>query len=192
MLDESHMHATGCSVGSDVKMSNISSPWYYDGKDTVYFTETVDDSCQLAAIDLKKGEIRHITREKGMVVEFAPYEKGFLTLCIRGNDGIELYRTELSGKQTQLTHLNTHLTEEYTISTPEELTFQNEAGDEIKGWIIKPVGFDDSKKYPVILDIHGGPKTAYGPNFFHEMHVLGQLGLWCYFLQSHWLRRKGY
>ena len=101
-----------------------------------------------------------------MVVEFAPYEKGFLTLCIRGNDGIELYRTELSGKQTQLTHLNTHLTEEYTISTPEELTFQNEAGDEIKGWIIKPVGFDDSKKYPVILDIHGGPKTAYGPQLF--------------------------
>ena len=176
VLDESHMHATGCSVGSDVKMGNISSPWHYDGKNTVYFTETVDDSCQLASIDLEKGEIRHITQKKGMVVEFAPYEQGFLTLSIRGNDGIELFYTEMSGKETQLTHFNTHLTEEYTISTPEELTFQNEVGDEIKGWIIKPVGFDDSKKYPVILDIHGGPKTAYGPNFFHEMQYWANLG----------------
>lgn len=165
VLDESHMHTIGCSVGSDVKMGNIASPWYYDGKDTVYFTETVDDSCHLSAIDLKKGEIRRITQKKGMVVEFAPYEKGFLTLSIRGNDGIELFKTELSGKETQLTHLNSHLTKEYEISTPEELTFQNEAGDEIKGWIIKPTGFDDSKKYPVILDIHGGPKTGLWPQF---------------------------
>ncbi len=57
VLDESHMHATGCSVGSDVKMSNISSPWHYDGKDTVYFTETIDDSCQLVAIDLKAASV---------------------------------------------------------------------------------------------------------------------------------------
>ena len=176
VLDESHMHSLGCSVGSDVKMSNLSSPWYYDGKDSVYFTETIDDSCQLVAIDLKKGGIRHITEQKGMVVEFVPYEKGFLTLSIRGNDGIELFFTELSGKEKQLTHFNSHLTAEYAISTPQELTFVNEEGNEIKGWIIRPVGFDDSQKYPVILDIHGGPKTAYGPNFFHEMQYWANLG----------------
>ena len=61
------MHATGNSVRSDVKMSNISSPWYYDGKE-IFFTETVDDSCQLAAMDMKTGAIRYITDKKGMVV----------------------------------------------------------------------------------------------------------------------------
>ena len=175
VLDESHMHATGNSVGSDVKMSNISSPWYYDGKE-IFFTETVDDSCQLAAMDMKTGAIRYITDKKGMVVEFVSYDGGFLTLNIRGDDGIELFKLNLDGTEEQLTNFNTHLTTDYTISTPEELTFKNEVGDTIKGWVIKPVGFDDSKKYPVILDIHGGPKTAYGPNFFHEMQYWANLG----------------
>ncbi len=65
VLDESHMHTIGCSVGSDVKMGNIASPWYYDGKDTVYFTETVDDSCHLSAIDLKKVKSAVLRRKKG-------------------------------------------------------------------------------------------------------------------------------
>ena len=77
VLDESHMHATGCSVGSDVKMSNISSPWYYDGKDTVYFTETVDDSCQLAAIDLKKERSAISPGEKVWLLNLHRMKKGF-------------------------------------------------------------------------------------------------------------------
>src|SRR5260370_35015105 len=41
---------------------------------------------------------------------------------------------------------------------------------------MKPVGFTPGKKYPLILNIHGGPHTAYGYIFFHEMQVMAARG----------------
>ncbi len=58
---------------------------------------------------------------------------------------------------------------EKKLSIPERLTFETEKGITIEGWIMKPVDFDENKKYPGILNIHGGPKTVYGEVFFHEM-----------------------
>jgi dipeptidyl aminopeptidase/acylaminoacyl peptidase len=44
------------------------------------------------------------------------------------------------------------------------------------GWILKPRGFDASKKYPLIVEIHGGPNTQYGYGFMHEMQMLAAQG----------------
>ena len=45
--------------------------------------------------------------------------------------------------------------------------------EEIDGWVLALRDYEDGKKYPAILDIHGGPKCAYGPVFFHEMAKTG-------------------
>ena len=47
---------------------------------------------------------------------------------------------------------------------------------ELDGWILKPADFDEKRSYPAILDIHGGPKTAYGEVFFHEMQFWAAQG----------------
>lgn len=44
------------------------------------------------------------------------------------------------------------------------------------GWVLKPPDFDPTKKYPLILEIHGGPNTQYGYGFFHEMQMLAASG----------------
>jgi dipeptidyl aminopeptidase/acylaminoacyl peptidase len=44
------------------------------------------------------------------------------------------------------------------------------------GWILKPHDFDASRKYPLIVEIHGGPNTEYGYGFFHEMQLLAAAG----------------
>ena len=44
------------------------------------------------------------------------------------------------------------------------------------GWILKPQNFDASKKYPLIVEIHGGPNTQYGYGFMHEMQMLAADG----------------
>ena len=44
------------------------------------------------------------------------------------------------------------------------------------GWIVKPPDFDPKKKYPMILEIHGGPHVPYGFAFFHEFHHLAAAG----------------
>ena len=49
-------------------------------------------------------------------------------------------------------------------------------GQEIQGWYITPPDFDPSKKYPLILEIHGGPHLAYGPYFSAEMQIMAAAG----------------
>jgi acylaminoacyl-peptidase len=47
---------------------------------------------------------------------------------------------------------------------------------EIEGWVITPPDFDATKKYPLILEIHGGPFTAYGPNYTTELQLMAAAG----------------
>ena len=49
------------------------------------------------------------------------------------------------------------------------------------GWVLKPINYDPAKKYPAVLDIHGGPKMAYGPVFYHEMQVWASLGYFVFY-----------
>ncbi len=58
----------------------------------------------------------------------------------------------------------------------ERLTWQVADGTTVEGWIVKPVGFDPEKKYPMILKIHGGPHAAYGNTWFQTFHVLSSAG----------------
>src|SRR5262249_12113799 len=65
---------------------------------------------------------------------------------------------------------------EITLSRIEEIWYQSFDGQKIQGWIVKPPGFDPKQKYPLILEIHGGPHIAYGVGFFHEFHALAAAG----------------
>lgn len=47
--------------------------------------------------------------------------------------------------------------------------------------MLKPIDFDKSKKYPAILEIHGGPKAVYGDTFFHEMQVMVSKGYFVFY-----------
>ncbi len=49
-------------------------------------------------------------------------------------------------------------------------------GKRIQGWLLHPPDFDKSKKYPFILEIHGGPHSAYGNTFTHEFHWMAAKG----------------
>ena len=49
-------------------------------------------------------------------------------------------------------------------------------GVELDGWVLKPVGYEPGKKYPAILEMHGGPKAIFGSVFHHEMQILANMG----------------
>jgi len=67
--------------------------------------------------------------------------------------------------------VNESLLSQYQLSPVEELTFDSFDGKNMQGWIIKPPNFDPSKKYPFILDIHGGPHAMDGVSFKHEFQI---------------------
>jgi len=175
-IDDSHDYNGGNSVGSDIKMAGGYEPVWQLQDGIVYFIETIDDSSHLMSIDLQNRKIARVTTQSGLIQDFVLCGSRFVAIAMRGNDGPELYGIEKDGTETRLTTFNAGAIDGYEISTPETFTFTNEVGDTIRGWVMKPVDFDPKAKYPVILDIHGGPKTVYGSVFFHEMQYWAACG----------------
>ncbi len=63
-----------------------------------------------------------------------------------------------------------------TLGAVEELAIDSFDGERLQGWLVTPPDFDPAKQYPLVLEIHGGPHTAYGVGFFHEFQVLAGAG----------------
>ncbi|MBX7494027.1 S9 family peptidase [Qipengyuania sp. 1NDW9] len=76
-----------------------------------------------------------------------------------------------TGRNTRkLTALNEDLLAHRELGQIHEITYaSSHDGTEIQGWYVTPPGFDPSKKYPLLLEIHGGPHAAYGPHFSAEI-----------------------
>jgi len=69
-----------------------------------------------------------------------------------------------------LTALNDDLLAERTLGQVHEIRYESSFdGEEIQGWYVTPPGFDENRQYPLILEIHGGPHLAYGPQFSAEI-----------------------
>jgi dipeptidyl aminopeptidase/acylaminoacyl peptidase len=75
-----------------------------------------------------------------------------------------------------LTRFNTALMQQLEISAPEAHWIESADGTKAHVWVIKPLGFKTGRKYPTVLEIHGGPHAQYGETFFHEFQVLAAAG----------------
>ena len=90
----------------------------------------------------------------------------------------EVYKVT-DNKVNQLTTLNKDVVAGRYVAEPEEVVLEKPM--EVYGWVLKPKDYDPSKKYPAILDIHGGPRCAYGPIFMHEMQIWASEGYFVFF-----------
>jgi dipeptidyl aminopeptidase/acylaminoacyl peptidase len=66
---------------------------------------------------------------------------------------------------TQLTRVNEDLLARVTLGDVERVKYTSSGNTAVEGWIVKPPGFDPSKKYPLLMEIHGGPHGMYGVAF---------------------------
>jgi dipeptidyl aminopeptidase/acylaminoacyl peptidase len=90
---------------------------------------------------------------------------------------VELFVARGDGsEEVQATAFNDALAREITLMDAERITWTVQDGSQVEGWIIKPVGFDAGRRYPLVLKIHGGPHSAYGNRFFPTFHVLSAAG----------------
>jgi dipeptidyl aminopeptidase/acylaminoacyl peptidase len=78
----------------------------------------------------------------------------------------DLFRIVNGGKPVQLTHLNATRLADAKMGDYEFYTFKGADGDTVQGYVVKPVGYEKGKKYPVAFIIHGGPQGAM-TNEFH-------------------------
>lgn len=88
----------------------------------------------------------------------------------------ELFLLQPDGSQRQITNINGALFNQLSLTQPEEIWYTSFDGKKIQAWAQKPPDFDPKKKYPLILDIHGGPHGAYGWIFDHEFQWMAAKG----------------
>jgi dipeptidyl aminopeptidase/acylaminoacyl peptidase len=75
-----------------------------------------------------------------------------------------------------LSRFNRTLMEQIELSEPEPQWIDSSDGTKVHVWVIKPLGFKAGRKYPAVLEIHGGPHAQYGETFFHEFQLLAAAG----------------
>ena len=79
------------------------------------------------------------------------------------------------GAERRLTRLNPFF-DERRLALPERMEFTAADGWKLEGWLLKPEGFDPARKWPLVMEIHGGPHGEYSWAFFHEFQVLAGQG----------------
>ncbi|MCB0019215.1 MAG: S9 family peptidase [Anaerolineales bacterium] len=86
-----------------------------------------------------------------------------------------------NGSSRQLSRSNSDYFRRVMLGQMEEVWFKGPAGNDLQGWILKPPGFDPAKKYPSIMEIHGGPLGQYADAYMHEFEFLAANGYVVYF-----------
>ncbi len=83
----------------------------------------------------------------------------------------DLFFAHLDGtRERRLTDINKDALAGVLLPEPERVRVPIDGGIEMDGWILHPPDFDASRQYPLILDIHGGPRGQYGSSFMHSFH----------------------
>ena len=162
----------GSSVGSDIRHGG-GRTMKMDG-DVLYFISTRFDSAGL--YKLENGVVSPVT-ERGGSVDCFDCCGGKMLLCALWDMRAQELYDETGAR---ITHLNDAALRGKYVARPETLTFTAE-DHEVHGFVLKPMNFEPGEKYPVILDVHGGPKTVYGPVFYHEMQYWAGRGYFVIF-----------
>jgi dipeptidyl aminopeptidase/acylaminoacyl peptidase len=181
-LTTSYDFDIGGGIGGDQRAPRGGSPggalWSKDDR-WIYVNVAEHGSANLKRIEPATGKVEPLTTGTHDVQSYSStpdVSKMALLISSSTNIGDVFLLDVASGKLTQLTRINNELFSQLNLTDPEEIWYTSFDGKKIHGWIQKPPNFDPSKKYPFILEIHGGPHSAYGNTFTHEFQWMAAKG----------------
>ena len=152
--------------------------WSADGK-SINIIYVKEGKANVGSFDVASGRLSDVTSGNHAVVNFrtVPDASKFALVISTPTRVGDLYWLDKPGGQPkQLTHINDELFSKLNLTEPEEIWHTSFDGRKIQTWVQKPPDFDPNKKYPLILNIHGGPHAAYGFIFDHEFQWMAAKG----------------
>lgn len=169
----------GSGIMSDTGANDRRRPAWVG--DNLYFLAAIDGTAQIWRVPAGGGVPAQVTEGTHAIAgwDIAPDSTRLAFGASTPTSPGELFCQPLggSGEARAVTTLNTEIA---AIDTSGREEFWLPAGDgtgeRIQGWIVKPPGFDPAAKYPLILEIHGGPAAAYGVGWFHEFQYFAAQG----------------
>ncbi len=133
---------------------------------TIYTTATNLGQKSLFAIDAETGKVTTLVKDGSISVFAATDERVYYTMHNLKNPA-EIYSVKTDGSDTkQLTNINAAKVATAKTGDYEQFTFKGHNDETVYCYVVKPIDFDESKKYPVAFLIHGGPQGSFG-NMFH-------------------------
>jgi dipeptidyl aminopeptidase/acylaminoacyl peptidase len=152
--------------------------WAADGK-SLYFETGVKGENQLFRVDLLTKSIAQVTSGARTVrnVEFNWAAKSMVYMANDFKHMDDVYTADLNaGHERKLTNLNEALWKQLQLADVERFTYKSADDWDVDGFLVKPIGWQDGRKYPMILSVHGGPAGQYGVDWYHEFQVYAALG----------------
>jgi dipeptidyl aminopeptidase/acylaminoacyl peptidase len=144
----------------------------------------VDHNAVFAFTEDKEGlHKKTIWEKKGLVCSMEANEDNIAMIYQDWNHIAEVYiidRKTPDGEMVRITSLNDAMLEGRYIAIPKVLDYKSE-GYDLRGWVLLPDDFSPDRKYPAVLDVHGGPRCVYGETFFHEMQLWAARGYVVFF-----------
>src|SRR6202789_2068735 len=177
------------SLTPDLDRDAESPHWTGDSRQILFQYED-HGSIKIAAIDLA-GKMRVLANDVGGNDVTRPYSGGSFSSAANGSGAnVRIAYTKAAplapaalatGTSPRdivtLTALSDAVLGERTLGAVEEISFDSSVDKRrIQGWIVKPPGFDAARKYPLLLEIHGGPFASYGPSFAAEIQLYAAAG----------------
>lgn len=158
--------------------------WSANGKE-IFFQVSENGATRLYKVKSSGRGLSRVIGGKLHVTAFSlAGRKRYIVSTISGwTAPVEIFISDTSGdsKPKRLTRLNDKLFKDLHIQKPEEVIVRGRDNYPIHAWIIKPPNFSPKKRYPSILQVHGGPTVQYGYTFFHEMQYLAARGYVVYY-----------
>jgi dipeptidyl aminopeptidase/acylaminoacyl peptidase len=171
---------TPLTTGLDTSVSNIQ----WAGNRQVFFQYDERAIRKVARVTLD-GDVQPVASGLGSTSLGRPYLSGSFTVAGNGTVAhtkgtayrpAEVAAADRRGERV-LTALNDDLLNNRSLGTVSEIIYTSSFdGQEIQGWYITPPDYDAGRKYPLILEIHGGPHLAYGAYFSAEMQLMAAAG----------------
>jgi dipeptidyl aminopeptidase/acylaminoacyl peptidase len=146
--------------------------WGPDSK-SIYFTADVEGRVPLYRLDIQSGAIRKIY-ESGMIDAFNISPDGRTAVFVRRSVGEprEIWRVPTSeGAARRLTFFNKEIAEAVDIRAALEMWIPSPTGRRIHTFVVTPHDFDPKKKYPLIVNVHGGPQMQWADAFRGDWQV---------------------
>lgn len=180
-LTAGYDYEIGGGIGGDQRAPRGGGPslpiWTRDGR-SILVVASEHGAANIKRVDVATGDVQPFTTGRHDVMSYAPVpgtDRVAAVIATPTSLG-SLFVVDGSAPPAQLTRFNDELFASIAQREPEEFWYTSFDGRKIQGWILKPPDFQDGRKYPLIIQIHGGPHSAYGYTFTHEFSWMAAKG----------------
>lgn len=150
-----------------------------DDNQKLYFSAQSNGGQPIYSYELNKNKIAQLSDYESGILEFDITNKGFIYSKTWVENPNEIFVSDFTLKNNkQITQLNDWV-KSRKLAKPIKYSFLNEKGLQIEYWVVKPTEFGPNKKYPLLLNMHGGPTAMWGPgeqSMWHEFQYMAAQG----------------